>query len=211
MPWDDPFYDDGGWNPGDEIYQVDPGFGQIYDDTNPNQPTRPGFGDDFESGYQGGDSDGSIGSPTNPNDPAFDGGGIDWEKVLGAGANAFGAIFKALGITDKKGALDLLNLLGIGGTIAGGVNQREAIREAQERMERAASEANTAATDIIGKGTANFQPYIDSGRGALDKMTAFDASPLAAKFQATGGGAPSSLMDRFSAARSLGDVARIRR
>lgn len=195
MPWDDPFYDDGGWNPGDDLY--------------PPEVTTPEMGNPYLPPGEGGDPDSPPGLGGDA--PGSTGDQFDWGSLIGGGADAAQQLLKALGLTNKSGGIDLagvLSLLALGG---GGLNRINSVDRASEQMQEAANKANEMATSTIGGAQGNFAPYISAGQNAVGQMAAFDKTPLAAKFQATGGGKPSALMDQFAAARSLGDVARIRR
>lgn len=209
MPWDDPFYDDGGWNPGDPLY---------LDETNPFLE-----GDEYEQNYQGGDSDGSTGSPTNPNDTAFDWGQLS--KLFGPALGAVGsgsgsstsgssleALLRSLGLTNKDGGLDLTGLLSLLALGGGAINQSNAVNNASEQMQAAANKANELATSTINGAQANFAPFITAGQNAVGKMESFDKTPLASKFKAGGGGAISGLAGKFNAAPNLtfADLARLR-
>lgn len=188
MPWDDGI----DWGIDDPLYPVDPG-------------------DNIDAG--GGWNPGTPNPGTDPLTDAQDegggsGGGFDLSKLLGGGAGALGGLGKALGLVGKDGGLDMGGLLSLLALFGGGINSINATGKASDQMQQAAEKANQQATDTLKPAMANYQPYIDAGHGAVDKMANFDTSPLGAKFVSQG--PTSNLAEKFNSGRglSLGALAR---
>lgn len=167
-----------------------------------------GFGDLYEEGYLGGDSDGSNGSPTNPGSSNF-----DWTQLLklaggaaggaaggGSSGGGIGDLLKSLGLTGGAGGSgSLLPLLGLIASIGGGVNASNATKEATAQLQAGADKANQQATELIGGARNDFQPYMQAGQGALSKLEAMIGnSGLASKFATPVGGlkAPTAISSR---------------
>lgn len=110
----------------------------------------------------------------------------------GMSANPFdptmlGQLMKMLG-----GGQGLASLAGL---VGGGINANNATKEAQERMERAVSEANDTVRGLLGGAQEAYKPYTDAGAQAVAKLSAMGPSNLAAQFGPVAGGG--ALAGRF--------------
>lgn len=87
----------------------------------------------------------------------------------------------------------LSTILGAGGTLYGGLQNRQNTEEAQRRQEAAITKANETITGLL-SGNNAFTPYQQAGESALAKLSALPPSNLAAAFGPIG--AASALADR---------------
>lgn len=185
-----------------------PDFSSLFPDGNQYLPSGEGNGADGPAG-PGGDAPGSTGAQFDWGEYNKDPQGY-LAKLLGAAGGLFGG---SKGGSSGGGLGDILKMFGLGGAggsdlssllpllmlAAGTINSSGASKEASQQLQAAAKEANTTATGLMQGAAGNYQPYIDAGKGALADMQAFDKTPLASKFVATGGGVKSDLGSRFVA------------
>jgi len=102
-------------------------------------------------------------------------------KLFGGGGGGGGGLD---GLLQSLGGIT--GLLGLGGTIYGGINSKNATEEAQARMEKAVSEANDSTRSILGGAGDAYKPYQEAGQSALARIAAMQPSNLAGQFGATG-------------------------
>jgi len=113
------------------------------------------------------------------------GGGGDWSSILGSLGKLFGGSGGGGGGAGGLGGL-LTGLLGLGGTVYGGINNKNATEEAQARMEKAVAEANESTRSILGGAGDAYKPYSEAGASALSRLSGMAPSNLAAGFGPVG-------------------------
>lgn len=113
----------------------------------------------------------------------------------GGGLSSLSSLAKMFGLTNKDGSLNLGSLLpllaGVGGSIYG-ISQNN---KATNQVLGGINNANKIVTDTLGGNKALYQPYIDAGQSAMQKMQnaapsniAAQFGPLAGNYQALGSG-----------------------
>lgn len=206
MPWDD----------GVDWYPTGGTDNDVWDPTNDDDgnPMPSNETDPYESGYLNGDADGSDNSPTNPSSPNFDWASLGklFGGAAGAAAGGAGGSGGSGGLTDllkgllgngsgSLGLTDLLSILGLLGTGAYSMNQRN---DAAAGIKQAGDESNARIQGVLDRANANYEPYNAAGIAALQKWAAMPPQNLADQFHAQG--TKSDLAGKF--ARPLSSLAK---